>query len=120
MKKVLALLMAVAPFCVMAQDEVIVDQVVAVVGQNVIKLSDIENSYAQIRMRQGAGNAQENRCHILENILMTKLMVHKGLVDSIEVADEDVNDWECRLCTGFVRNQIPRVTVVAGTCRNRL
>lgn len=103
MKKVLALLMAVAPFCVMAQDEVIVDQVVAVVGQNVIKLSDIENSYAQIRMRQGAGNAQENRCHILENILMTKLMVHKGLVDSIEVADEDVEQQVQYYLKNFVR-----------------
>ena len=91
MKRILFLaLLAVQPCLVRAQEELIVDQVVGVVGQNVIKLSDIENSYAQLRMRQGAGNAQENRCRILENILMTKLMVHKGLVDSVEVADEEV------------------------------
>lgn len=73
-----------------AQDELVIDQVVAVVGQNVIKLSDIENGYTPIRLRQGATNAQENRCMILENILMTKLMVHKGMVDSVEVSDDEV------------------------------
>ena len=84
------MLLALLPCCVVAQEELVVDQVVAVVGQNVIKLSDIENSYTQIRMRQGAGNAHENRCRILENILLTKLMVHKGMVDSLEVSDDEV------------------------------
>ena len=36
-------------FSTKAQDNVIVvDQVVAVVGKNIIKLSDVENSYAQM------------------------------------------------------------------------
>jgi len=103
MKRVWALLLATVPFCAMAQEEIIVDQVVAVVGQNVIKLSDIENTYVQMRMRQGAGNSQENRCHILENILMTKLMVHKGLVDSVEVADEEVEQQVQYYLKNYVR-----------------
>lgn len=104
MKRILIpILLAVLPCCAVAQEEMIVDQVVAVVGQNVIKLSDIENSYTQIRMRQGAGNAQENRCRILENILLTKLMVHKGLVDSVEVADEDVEQQVQYYLKSFMR-----------------
>lgn len=83
-------LLALIAWSASAQEEIVVDQVVGVVGQNVVKLSDIENSYAQIRVRQGAGNAQENRCRILESILMTKLLVHKGMVDSVEVSDDEV------------------------------
>ena len=102
-RTLIPLLLALLPCFAAAQEEVIVDRVAAVVGQNVIKLSDIENSYTQIRMRQGAGNAQENRCRILENILLTKLMVHKGMVDSIEVADEDVEQQVQYYLKSFMR-----------------
>ena len=102
-KPFILFILALLPCCVVAQEEMIVDRVVAVVGQNVIKLSDIENSYTQIRMRQGADNAQENRCRILENILLTKLLVHKGMVDSIEVADEDVEQQVQYYLKSFMR-----------------
>ncbi|MBQ6047418.1 MAG: peptidylprolyl isomerase [Bacteroidales bacterium] len=67
-----------------------VDGVVAVVGKNIIKKSDIENSFLQIRIKQGSENGYENRCRILENMLLTKLLLHKGEVDSIKVTNEDV------------------------------
>ena len=61
-------------FSTKAQDNVIVvDQVVAVVGKNIIKLSDIENSYAQMRVQMGYDNAFNNRCTILESLLMQNL-----------------------------------------------
>ena len=97
------LLLSLLTWCASAQEEVVVDQVVGVVGQNVIKLSDIENAYAQVRVRQGAGNATLNRCSILENILLTKLMVHKGMVDSVEVSDEDVEQQVQYYMKGFLR-----------------
>lgn len=75
-----------------AQEETVVDQVVAVVGKNIVKLSDIENSYSQLRRQQGNVNAKENRCNILESILVSKLLIHKGEVDSVEVTDEEVED----------------------------
>ncbi len=67
-----------------------VDRVVAVVGANIVKLSDVENSYAQVRIRQGNDNAMQNRCEILESMMLTKLMIHKGQMDSVEVSDEEV------------------------------
>ncbi len=75
---------------VSAQNDVVIDKVVAVVGQNIVKLSDVEQSYNQIRVKQGYANAFENRCNILEGMLITKLLIHKGMVDSIEVGDEEV------------------------------
>ncbi len=75
---------------VTAQNEPVIDKVVAVVGKNIVKLSEIENSYASIRLRQGYENAFENRCNILESILISKLLIHKGEIDSTEITDEDV------------------------------
>ena len=78
------------PFTVKAQ-ETVVDGVAAVVGRNIVKYSDIERSYAQVRLRQGVADAQKNRCAILENLIINQLLIHKGEVDSVEVTDEEVN-----------------------------
>jgi len=86
---ILTLLLASALMMV-AQEGPVVDKVVAVVGKNIVKLSDIENNYASIRVHQGYDNAFENRCNILESLLVSKLLVHKGEVDSVEVTDEEI------------------------------
>ena len=86
-----------------AQHEVVVDQVVAVVGKNIIKLSDIENSYIQIRRKQGYANAKANRCQLLEGMLISKLLVHKGEVDSVEVTDEEVEQQVQYYLKNYIR-----------------
>lgn len=70
----------------------VVDGIVAVVGQTIIKNSDIEQAYRQVRLRQGIENAYAERCGLLESMLISKLLVHKGMVDSVEVTDEQVED----------------------------
>lgn len=80
-----------------------VDGVVAVVGKNIIKKSDIENSFLQIRIKQGSENGYENRCRILENMLLTKLLLHKGEVDSIKVTNEDVESEVQYYLKNYVR-----------------
>lgn len=74
------------------EQDVVIDKVVAVVGKNIVKLSDIEGAYNQIRRQQGISNAQMYRCQILENMLLSKLLVHKGEVDSVEVTDDEVEE----------------------------
>ncbi len=69
---------------------VTVDGVAAVVGRNIVKISDVETAFAQMRASQGLVNAHENRCNILEGLLISKLLVYKGEVDSVEVTDEEV------------------------------
>lgn len=70
----------------------VVDGIVAVVGQTIIKNSDVEQAYSQVRLRQGVQNAQSERCNLLESMLISKLMVHKGLLDSVEVSDDRVEE----------------------------
>ena len=70
----------------------IIDEVVAVVGQNYILLSDIENQYLQMRL-QGNVDVEEPvmKCRILENLLFEKLMLHQAELDSVEVTPEQVD-----------------------------
>ncbi len=75
-----------------AQNREMVDGIVAVVGQTIIKYSDVEQAYTPIRLRKGMENAKQERCNLLENMLITKLLVHKGMVDSVEVKDEQVEE----------------------------
>lgn len=70
----------------------VVDGVAAVVGKQIVKISDVENAFAQMRVSQGMNNAQANRCSILENMLISKLLIYKGEVDSVEVKDEEVEE----------------------------
>jgi len=64
---------------------------VAVVGKNIILQSDIENQYMQYRM-QGMvdGTGKEVRAHILEDLLLQKLMLNQAEMDSITVTDDQV------------------------------
>jgi peptidyl-prolyl cis-trans isomerase SurA len=75
----------------MSQEEYVVDQVVAVVGKNIVLESDIETQYLSYRLQGGiSGSASEIRCVILEDILYQKLMASEAEVDSIEVSDIQV------------------------------
>ena len=92
MKKILLAFALLLPLTVHAQGD-LVDGVAAVVGRNIIKYSDVERSYAQIRLKQGAADAFNNRCAVLENLILAQLLVHKGEIDSVEVSDEEVNQY---------------------------
>lgn len=92
MKKFFTILLAFLPIAMFAQqgNKQVVDGIVAVVGQTIIKASDIEQAYAQVRLRQGLSNGFEERCNLLESMLINKLLIHKGMVDSVEVSDDEV------------------------------
>jgi peptidyl-prolyl cis-trans isomerase SurA len=71
-----------------AQEELVIDQVVAVVGKNIILESDIENQYYQYRMQSGIiGSGTSVRCQMLENVLFQKLLLNQAEVDSVVISD---------------------------------
>ncbi len=72
-----------------AQD-VIIDQVVAIVGGNIVKISDIEQEYNQMKLQGNLKGGDNVKCMILENIMVSKLMLHQAKVDSVVVEDEQV------------------------------
>jgi peptidyl-prolyl cis-trans isomerase SurA len=74
----------------LAQDK-IVDQIVAIVGQNIIMKSDIESMYMQ-QQAQGIVSDGDMKCEILEDFLVEKLLLAEAQLDTtIEVTDSQLN-----------------------------
>lgn len=106
MKKILLVIALLSPFTfhlspVYAQEGTLVDGVAAVVGKNIVKYSDIETAYAQSRLR--SSEAGQTRCDILENLILTQLLVHKGEIDSVEVSDDEVDQYVQYYLKGLLR-----------------
>lgn len=73
-----------------AQDK-IVDQIISVIGSNIILKSDIEAIYLQ-NQAQGITSDGDMKCDILENLLIEKLMVAEAELDTlIIVTDNQIN-----------------------------
>jgi len=74
-----------------AQQPQLVDQIVAVVGQNMILESTLEAEYLRFRM-QGTiqGSAASIKCQILESLLYEKLLLNQAELDSVEVTEGQV------------------------------
>ncbi len=88
---IITLLFWALPMIAQNRQPQVVDKVVAVVGKNIILQSDIENQYIQYRMQGMAeGTGKEVRAHILEELLLQKLMLNQAEMDSITVTDEQV------------------------------
>jgi peptidyl-prolyl cis-trans isomerase SurA len=76
------------PVELLCQDK-IVDQIVAVVGDKKVLLSDIEKQHQQL-VAQGIKETDNLRCQIFEELLSQKLLLNQAEVDSIEVTDVEV------------------------------
>jgi len=72
-----------------AQQNLLVDKIVATVGDEIILSSDIEIQYQQALAQ---GYPTENlRCQIVDQLLLEKMMITQAQIDSIQVADEEVD-----------------------------
>ena len=89
MKRIYLLLLGFLPILTMAQG-VLIDEVVANVGDNVVLMSDIESQYVNYRMQGNIDNAAEIRCQILDNLLFQKLLLTQAQLDSVVITDARV------------------------------
>lgn len=91
-KKILTVCLLFASITVYAQPQsarVVADKISAIVGDRIILQSDIKNSIADI-LRQG-GNVPENaECMIMEQALISKVLMLQAEKDSLPVTDEEV------------------------------
>ena len=67
----------------------IIEKVISQVGGEIVILSELEEQFALLSERQPDLPA-DARCMILDNILTQKLLINQAKLDSIEVADEEV------------------------------
>ncbi len=74
-----------------ANAQVLVESIEAIVGNEVVYLSDIENTIADLR-RNGNKLPYENlRCGIFQELLISKLFLDKARLDSINVSETSVD-----------------------------
>ncbi len=73
-----------------AQDKV-VDQIIAVVGNNIVLKSEIEEMFKQ-QQAQGISTQGDMKCEILEDFLVDRLLIAEALLDTnIIVTDNQIN-----------------------------
>ena len=86
----LIFLLVLTPILTVAQDKVI-DQIVAVVGGNIILKSDVENMYIQNRA-SGMTSDGDMKCEVLEQLLIDRLLVAEAELDTlIEAKPSQIN-----------------------------
>lgn len=74
----------------LSSQEKLIDEVVGVVGGNVILLSDIETQYLQLKAQGSILGGSQLRCQILESLLYQKLLLNQAELDSVEISDSRV------------------------------
>ncbi len=72
-----------------AQTNLVVDKIIAQVGDEIILKSDLETQLAQYQ-QSGYTIDDEARCIILEELLIQNLMLDQAKLDSIEVSEEQI------------------------------
>jgi peptidyl-prolyl cis-trans isomerase SurA len=82
--------------------KIVADKIAAVVGDRIIMYSDIKNTIADYA-RQGAEIPENAECMILDQAILSKVLMQQAEKDSLPVTDEEVeSDLELRV-REFVR-----------------
>jgi peptidyl-prolyl cis-trans isomerase SurA len=86
-----------------AAGQQIVESIAAVVGNEVVYLSEIEGQVVQLKAERDPTPVNELRCRVFEDQLIQKLFLDQARIDSIEVSPENVeSDLNSRL-TDYIR-----------------
>ncbi len=72
------------------KSQALVESIAAVVGNEVIYLSEIENMIVDLRRSGNKKPVDELRCQVLQEMLVTKLFLDQSRIDSIVVTDDMV------------------------------
>ena len=82
--------------------EIMIDRVVATVGDKIILQSDIENQVLQF-LSQGIPTTSDLRCQVLEELMIQKLLLTQAEIDSVEVGISRIESELDRRLMYFVR-----------------
>lgn len=72
-----------------SQNGVVLDEVIAVVGDQIATKSELENRYAAY-LSQGSNVTDNTKCQILEDILYSKILVNQAELDSVVLDEAEV------------------------------
>ncbi len=87
-----------------------IDRVEAIVGDEIVLTSDIQSQYSQYLL-QGNVRSSTVKCEIIEDILFQKLLVNQAKIDSVMVADNEI-DAEIAKRLNYFQSQLGSVEKV--------
>ena len=87
-----------------AQEHIVVDKIMAQVGDQVILKSDIETQKLQA-IQSGVVISKQSDCEILESLMFQNLLLNQAQIDSIQITDTQV-DGEMENRIRVIENQI--------------
>ena len=73
-----------------AYSQVLIESVAAIVGNEVIYLSDVENTLNDMRRSGNKTPIDQLRCAVFEELLISKLFLDQARIDSITITDDMV------------------------------
>jgi len=73
-----------------ANSQALVESLAAIVGNEVVYLSDVENNVMEVRRGGRRNPVEEIRCDVFQELLISKLFVDQARIDSIVVTDDMV------------------------------
>ncbi len=74
---------------VYAQDKVVIDHIVAVVGNNAILKSELIEQKINVEA-QGINLGSDPYCILLDDLMYQKLLYNQAMIDSVEVSDSEI------------------------------
>lgn len=93
------LLILLLPFMGFSGD-LLLDKVDGIIGDKIILRSDIENQLDLLNMR--GKDESENRCKLMEQLILTRLLANQAVKDSLPVSNEEVEDELNRKINYFI------------------
>ena len=82
----LIIIIATCSMIINAQE---IDKIIAIIGDEIVLRSEVENQYLQY-ISQGVTSNEELRCEILEDLMTQKLLIFSCKQDSISVTKEEI------------------------------
>jgi len=87
---ILSISVLLLPLGLFAQnDKAMIDRVVATIGGEIILLSEVQEQYSFAKKDQ-PNLTEDYQCLVLQNLIVQKLLINQGKLDSVEVTDEEV------------------------------
>lgn len=99
---ILSLILILISNLIFGQEQVMVDRVIATVGDKIILQSDVENQILQY-VAQGYPIADDEKCIMLEQLMTQKLFLIQAELDSVEVGVNRIQSELDRRLDYFIR-----------------
>ncbi|MFT7230756.1 MAG: peptidyl-prolyl cis-trans isomerase SurA [Bacteroidia bacterium] len=89
MKNIITIILLLTFTSAWSQNVRVIDEIVAVIGENIVMRSELEAEYAQAKKDMSYYEG-DLKCEILNQLVIQKLYLHKGDVDSVYATEDRV------------------------------